>query len=400
MLNFDNIRHKTKANETMSFEFATANRIIFGRGVLNEIGQFAAGYGQSALVITGNNPQRAAALLNRLKEAAINYHAFPVLDEPTIETARAGVSMVKEYGCEMVIGCGGGSAVDMAKAVAALAANPGDPLDYLEVIGKAQPLHNPPLPCIAIPTTAGTGSEVTRNAVLASPEHRVKVSLRHPLMLPKIALIDPELTQSMPPSVTASTGMDALTQNIEPYVSNAANPLTDAFSRDGIQRAGRSLRQAYAHGDDLNAREDMALAALMGGLALANAKLGAVHGFAGVLGGMYNAPHGNICAALLAPVMEVNLRAMQSREPQHPALLRYEEIAWWLTGNSNAAAEDGIAWVKATAARFQIRPLSKYGVRQADFPAIIAKSARASSMKGNPIVLTHDELAEILTMAL
>jgi alcohol dehydrogenase class IV len=384
----------------MSFEFATATRIIFGRGTLKDTGTLAATFGKKVLVVTGSGSKRAAPLMTLLMAKGIAFEFFAVTGEPTIEMARAGVEAVKKHGSELVIGFGGGSAIDTAKAIAALAANPGDPLDYLEVIGKALPLVNPPLPCIAIPTTAGTGSEVTRNAVLASKEHNVKVSLRHPLMLPKIALIDPVLMHSLPPEVTASTGMDALTQNIEPYVSNAANPMTDAFAREGIQRAAKSLLRAYAHGADLAGREDMALAALMGGLALANAKLGAVHGFAGVLGGMYNAPHGDICAALLPPVMEINIRAMQQREASHPALKRYQEVATWLTQNPEASLEDGVTWVRDTAKKLQIKPLSTYGIRQEDFPEIIEKSSRASSMKGNPIVLTNDELAEILTMAL
>ncbi|MCU0514848.1 MAG: iron-containing alcohol dehydrogenase [Anaerolineae bacterium] len=383
----------------MNFEFATAGRIIFGRGSIEQAAALAGSLGTRALVVTGDNPQRAAPLTERLSAAGMPWVAFPVVDEPSIEVARAGVQQVQQHGCDVVIGCGGGSALDTAKAVAALAANPGDPLDYLEVIGQALPLVNAPLPCIAIPTTAGTGSEVTRNAVLSSAEHGVKVSLRHPLMLPRIALIDPALMQSLPPAATAATGMDALTQNIEPYVSNAANPLTDAFCREGIQRAARSLRQAVAHGDDLHAREDMALAALLGGLALANAKLGAVHGFAGVLGGMFKAPHGDLCAALLAPVMQVNLAALAARAPQHPARPRYEEIARWLTGDEHAGAEDGLLWVRATAQRCGIRGLAAWGIPAAARDEVVAKAARASSMKGNPIVLTDAELHEALELA-
>ena len=197
--------------------------------------------------------------------------------------------------------------------MAALLTNEGDLSDYLEVVGKGRPLQNPAAPCIAVPTTAGTGAEVTYNAVLGVPDQHVKVSMRSPLMLPRWAIVDPLLTHSMPPELTASTGLDALTQLIEAFVSNKANPLTDGVCREGLQRAGRSLRRAFEDGSDAEAREDMSLASLFSGMALANAKLGAVHGFAGPLGGMTDAPHGVICGKLLPYVMQANVRALQDR---------------------------------------------------------------------------------------
>jgi alcohol dehydrogenase class IV len=302
--------------------------------------------------------------------------------------------------CDLVISIGGGSVVDTGKAIAALMTNPGDLLDYLEVIGKGKALTQASAPFIAIPTTAGTGAEVTRNAVLASPEHHVKVSLRSPLMLPRLALVDPELTYSLPPELTASTGLDALTQVIEPFVSVRANPMADAFCREGMRRAARSLRRACDDGDDASAREDMSLASLFGGLALANAGLGAVHGFAGVIGGMFDAPHGAICARLLPYVMEVNLRALEERAPEGDALHRYDEIAQILTGKDEASAMDGVTWVRELCEALNIPPLATYGMRQADWPAVVEKSAVASSMKGNPIQLTSDEMEEILGKAL
>jgi alcohol dehydrogenase class IV len=204
----------------------------------------------------------------------------------------------------------------------------------------------------------------------------------------------------MPPAVTASTGLDALTQVMEPYVSNKANPLTDALCREGMQRAARSLRRAYENGDDATARQDMALASLCGGLALANAKLGAVHGFAGPLGGMFPAPHGVICARLLPPVMAVNVRALQERAPDHPALARYDEIARILTGQLEARASDGVNWVRDLYQALNIPSLSNYGLSTADFPEVIAKSQRASSMQGNPLPLTDAELHQALEQAL
>jgi alcohol dehydrogenase class IV len=299
-----------------------------------------------------------------------------------------------------VIGFGGGSALDASKAIAALATNPGEALDYLEVVGKAQPLINVPLPIIAIPTTAGTGSEVTRNAVLLSPEKRVKVSLRHALMLPRLAVIDPLLTYSVPAGLSASTGMDALTQLIEPYLSVAANPITDSFCLEGITRATRSLRQVFQDGSNAAAREDMAFASLLGGMALANARLGAVHGFAGPLGGMFPAQHGDICARLLPVVMGANLRALRERKPDSNTLQRFERIASILTGNPHASAEDGIDWLDETCHLFSISSLGAHGVRVQDIPEVVAQARSASSMKGNPIELTDKELAEILQESL
>jgi alcohol dehydrogenase class IV len=228
----------------------------------------------------------------------ITGESFPIHGEPTVDLVRHGTRLARDTGCDLVIALGGGSAIDAGKAIAALLANGGDPLDYLEVVGQAKPLSRPSAPFIAIPTTAGTGSEVTRNAVLASPEDGVKASLRSPHMLPALAVVDPELTLDLPQALTASTGLDALTQLIEPYVSNRANPMTDLYCVEGLRVAASALRRAWRDGHDLAARTDMSFASLLGGLALANAGLGAVHGFAAPLGGMFDAPHGALCATL------------------------------------------------------------------------------------------------------
>jgi len=304
----------------MRFEFATATRILFGAGTVREVAPRAATLGRRCLVVVGSTVERCALLLEELSAHGVETVTFNVPGEPTIEMVLAGVQRARQNGCDVVIGLGGGSVLDTGKAIAALLTNGGELLDYLEVIGRGRPLTEASAPYIAIPTTAGTGAEVTRNAVLGSPEHCIKVSLRSPLMLPRLAVVDPELTHSLPPAVTASTGLDALTQLMEPYVSNSANPLTDAVCRDGMQRVARSLRRAYHDGRDAAAREEMALASLFGGLALANARLGAVHGLASPLGGLVSAPHGAICARLLPYVMQVNLRALQSRAPESPAL--------------------------------------------------------------------------------
>ncbi|MBC8447053.1 MAG: iron-containing alcohol dehydrogenase [Chloroflexi bacterium] len=384
----------------MRFEFATATRIVFGAGTLREVGPLAAAMGSRALVVTGRTPARAQPLLDLLAAQGLKTVTFSVSGEPTTAVARQGTQRAREAGCDLIIGIGGGSVLDTGKAIAALLTNGGGPLDYLEVIGRGQPLTQPAAPYIAIPTTAGTGAEVTRNAVLLSPQHRVKVSLRSPLMLPRLALVDPELTYTMPPEVTASTGLDALTQVMEPFVSYKTNPLTDGLCREGMRRAARSLRRAYERGDDAAARQDMALVSLCGGLALANAGLGAVHGFAGPLGGMFPAPHGAVCAALLPHVMAVNVRALRERAPDSGALRRYDEMARILTGDERATAAAGVAWVQELCAALHVPPLSAYGLTAADLPLLIEKAAASSSMKGNPIALTVEEMREILTRAL
>lgn len=378
------------------FEFATANKIIFGAGKLNELGKQVEGRAKRLLLVRG----KSSDAIPRVREilSALDILEFEVHGEPTVDVAREGVKAA--HGCDLVIGIGGGSVMDTGKAIAALAANPGDVLDYLEVVGKGGALVNAPLPYIAIPTTAGTGSEVTRNAVLESPEHGVKVSLRSPLMLPSIALVDPELTYSLPPAITASTGLDALTQLIEPFVSVKSNPMTNAICREGMRHAARSLRRAYENGADKEAREGMSLASLFGGLALANAALGTVHGFAGPLGGMLHAPHGAICARLLPLVMDANIKALQTRQPEHPALARYAEVAQILTDDKNATVSDGVTWVSALVHDLNIPALSAYGMTREHFPEAVEKTMKASSTKGNPIPLTEAELMGILEDAL
>ncbi len=383
----------------MRFDFVTAAKIVFGAGALKELGMLVAPLGKRVLLVTFKNPERALPAVELLKAHNLEVTVFPTDGEPTIQMARDGVRIATEAGCDVVIGFGGGSAMDTAKAIAALMTNTGDPLDYLEVIGRGQPIKKASLPFIAIPTTAGTGSEVTSNAVLASPEHQVKVSLRSPLMLARIALVDSTLTYSSPPEVTAQSGLDALTQVIEPYTSNKANPLTDAICKEAIQRAAGALQQAYEHPDDASAREDMSFVSLSGGLALANAKLGAVHGFAGIFGGMFDAPHGGICARLLPFVMDVNVRALRQRQPEADYLRRYELVAQLLTGDERATAEDGVKWVYRLTQTLNIPGLSSYGMSDNDLSTIIEKSVGASSMQGNPIKLTSEEMRAILTAA-
>jgi alcohol dehydrogenase class IV len=381
------------------FELTTASRIVFGAATLPEAGPAARAIGQRALVVVGSVTASKERLLGILEEHGVSSIVVPVAAEPTTETVSAAKSLALEAAVDLVVGLGGGSALDTAKAVAALTPNPGDVVDYLEVIGRGQALGAAPLPVIAIPTTAGTGSEVTRNAVLGSLEHRVKVSLRSPLMLPRLALVDPDLTLGLPRGITATTGLDALTQLVEPFVCRTPNPLTDGFCREGMSRVVRSLRKACESADDRDAREDMSLAALLGGLALANARLGAVHGIAGPFGGLYSAPHGATCAALLPHVMEANLRALRARQPGHPALERYADVARLLTGRATATADDGVAWVFELCADLGVPGLRAYGLEPEGFTDLAVRSARASSMQGNPVELTQHEIVEVLRRA-
>lgn len=380
-----------------SFEFATANQIIFGAGKINELGKYIEGNARRLLLVSGQSSDAIPRVKKILAQLNISVTEFEVHGEPTLQIIRAGVESAREH--DMVVAVGGGSILDTGKAVAALVTNHGDILNYLEVIGKGQPLVHAPLPFIAIPTTAGTGSEVTRNAVIESPEQNIKVSLRSPLLLARVALIDPELTYSLPPAITATSGLDALTQLIEPFVSVKANPMTDAICREGMRHAASSLRRAYENGADREARQAMSLAALFGGLALANAGLGAVHGFAGPLGGMLHAPHGALCARLLPWVMDTNIRALQARDPEHPSLRRYEEIARILTGDASASAHDGVTWTMQVVNELQIPKLSNYGMSEGQFPEAVEKTLQASSFKGNPIALNKKELTKILEQA-
>ena len=378
----------------MRFEFQTATRIVFGEGTAGSLPDLVRSLGTRPLVVTGASGERAAWLVS-----ALSAETLRVAGEPTVDLVREGARRVENAACDLILSLGGGSAIDAGKAIAAVATNGGEPLEFLEVVGKGRAILAAPLPFIAVPTTAGTGSEVTRNAVLGSAEHGVKASLRSPLMLPQVALVDPELTYQLPPRVTATTGLDALTQLIEPYVSRRANPLADAVCVEGIRRLRGALGRAYHDGLDREARHDMALASLFGGLALANAGLGIVHGFAAVLGGSSKAPHSALCAALLPHGMAANVDALRARAPQHPALERYGAIARLLTGRNQASAEDGIEWVHALCAELNVGSLGTWGIAEADFPGLVEKAARASSMQANPLALTDEELLAVLSAA-
>jgi alcohol dehydrogenase class IV len=393
------------------FEFAVPGRIIFGPGSVAEAGPavlaLASKRGEGAglghkprlLLVSGGNEVRLASLVASLDAAGIEHISFEIRREPRFEDARAALELARLSDCELVLGFGGGSALDLAKAVASLLANPGDPLDYAEVIGGGKALAEPSLPCIAVPTTAGTGSEATRNAVLSSSEKGVKVSLRSPTMLPRLAIVDPELAYSLPPRVTAETGMDALTQLLEPMVCSSPNTLVDALCREALPLVAPALLRACRNGNDAEARSDMAYASLSGGMALANARLGAVHGIAGPLGGAFPIPHGAACAALLAPTCEANVAALRSRAPESPVLARYAEIAALVGGGPSLRAEDLAPALRDLASRLEIRPLRAFGISESAFPGLAVKAAASSSMKGNPIALLPLEIEAILEKA-
>lgn len=382
----------------MEFDFTPPQRILFGRGKASACGEFAVGFGKRALLVRGGSTD-LKIVTESMETAGVKWQEVRISAEPDIERVCQAVEAGREFGCQLVIGCGGGSVIDTAKAVGALLANPGEIMDYLEVVGKNQPLRNPSLPVIALPTTAGTGSEATRNAVMMVPEQRVKVSLRSPSMLPRVAIIDPELTLSLPADITASTGLDALAQVFEPYVSRKANQMTDQFCRGGLEKVGKALPAAVERGDDIGARTEMAWVSLMGGMALANAGLGAVHGFAAPLGGMYSAPHGAVCGRLLPAVTAVNIRALREREPQNPVLGRYDEAAAWLTGQSHASADDAIRWLEDLVEHLHVPRLREYGLEESGFEELVEKALQSSSMKGNPIDLTREECKEILAVS-
>lgn len=392
------------------FEFATPERVVFGPGVVAQAGALVASLVNPTppaersvspvLLVTGRDPRRADPVRESFRKAGLAWTEFAVSGEPRVSEAQAGAHQAIAAGTGCVVSCGGGAVIDLGKAISALATHPGDPFRFLEIIGLGLPLENAPLPFVAVPTTAGTGAEATRNAVLTSPEHSLKVSLRSPRMVPRVALIDPELALGLPPGLTACTGLDALAQLLEPWVGSRANGLTDACCREGLPRMARSLSRAIADGNDLQARTDLAFGAFLSGLALAHSGLGAVHGLAGPIGGRFQAPHGAVCAALLGPVWRANVETLRRTEPDHPALERYREAAGWLTGSKKASIDDGHRWITESVAAWTVPRLGEQGITAAEFPALIHAAQASSSMKGNPIRLPDTVLGGILAEAL
>ncbi|HOX42092.1 MAG TPA: iron-containing alcohol dehydrogenase [Myxococcota bacterium] len=383
----------------MAWEFASAGRVLFGPGVSAEVPRLAAGLGRRALLVHGRRAAPAEPLAAGLAAEGLAVERLAVPGEPEVAWVDQAAERARAAGVELVVSLGGGSVLDAGKAIAGLVANGGQALDYLEGLGRGQALGRPALPQVAVPTTAGTGSEVTRNAVLGSPSHRRKASLRSHHLLPRLAVVDPALGLSLPPEITAASGLDALTQLLEAFVCARANPLVDALCREGLARSARSLRRACQAPGDLAARTDLSLAALLSGLALANAGLGAVHGLAGVLGGLLGAPHGALCAALLPHALRVNTRALRARDPQAPALAKLREAAGLLTGQAGAGPEDLADWAERLTTDLEVPRLRRLGLAPEAHAEVAAQAATASSMKANPVALDLAELVEILRAA-
>jgi alcohol dehydrogenase class IV len=383
----------------MDFNFSTANKIIFGDGAIQSLPDIVQGLGKNVLFIRGKEKPDPSILFSILKKANLNYANYSVYQEPDADTINSAVDLGREEKCDFVIGFGGGSVLDTGKAVAALLNNKGQLLDYLEVVGKGLPLKNPSKPFIAIPTTAGTGSEVTRNAVISVKEKNVKVSMRNAYLLPEVALVDPQFTYKIPKNITATTGMDAFTQVLEPYVSKNNNPMVDIFCQEGIRTASSYILRAYENGNDIEARIKMSWVSLLGGLSLANAKLGAVHGFAGPIGGMFSVPHGSVCASLLPSVFSINAQIVSDRKNNSQLISRFSDIARWVSGNEKANIAEGVEALRAIAEKLNIPKLSDFGIKKSDFREIIKKSKNSSSMKGNPIQLTDAEMEKILDLS-
>ncbi len=384
----------------MNFTFATAGRIRFGAGAADEVAPSASSIGQRWLVIAGSSGHGKERIVEQLECSGCTVELIQHSGEPSTGDITTYSSLVADFEPDGVLAMGGGSVIDTAKALAALSVNPGTPLDYLEVVGRGQPFAHDPLPLLAVPTTAGTGAEVTKNAVLSVDGLSQKVSLRDERLLPKHAFIDPELAMSMPPAVTAATGLDALTQVIEPYLSKFGNPMTDALSSEGLRNGAWALLRAYRDGSDLEARTAMSLTSLLGGLALANSKLGAVHGFAGPIGGRFPAPHGAICGRLLPVAFEVTARALAQRSTDDRLRAGPRQVAALLTGKLDATVEHGTGFLQQLVEDLSVPSLSTWGVDRSDVPSVVDAAMVSSSMTGNPIELTRDETVEIMERCL
>jgi len=391
-----------------TFEFRSVGRIIFGRGEFARIGESAAEMGASAMVVSNAGERGDGGLVDRLGEllaaVGVRHEFYRQRGEPRVVDVEQALRIAREAGADFVIGLGGGSAIDAAKAVAGLLTNGGGPLDYMEIIGKGRKITRRAAPWIAVPTTAGTGAEVTRNAVIASPENHFKASIRGAELLASVAIVDPRLGAPVRAEITARAGADALCQLIESYTSNRAQPITDALGARGMALAARSLLKAYRDGSDLDAREDMAMAALLGGITLTNAGLGAVHGFAAPLGANFPVPHGTVCGTLLPHVMRANIAALRRESPEHAALSRYAAVGRALTGRRGLgdaeAIDAGLTFVEELIGGLGLPALGEFGLAHDRVGQMVELAARSSSIRYNPVKLSDDILAEVLTAAM
>lgn len=379
------------------FAFATATEIQFGRGQAKNAVKRVAGLGHHVLLIHGRHAVRSEWLSAALAGQGCTVTIFAVPTEPDLDLIEQGVAIARHAGAQVVVALGGGAVIDAGKAIAALAPATQGIMAHLEVVGQGLPLDHAPLPFVAMPTTAGTGAEVTRNAVITVPEHRRKVSLRDARTLPTLAIVDPALTDAAPRDVTLASGLDAITQVIEPFVCTRANLLTDALCRNAIPR-GLTALIGLMQDEDPDARDDMAWVSLCGGLALANAGLGAVHGLAGPLGGLTGAPHGAICGVLLPHALIANRDKVSD-----PVLAeRLDQVGRWIGaafGQPQAsvaqAAEMLATWSRAAG----LPSLTALGIDRAAQQAAATAAASSSSMKANPAKLDAVDLMKLMEAA-
>lgn len=381
-----------------TLSFMTATEILFGRGQGAEVPARVAALGRRVMLVHGATAARSEWLAKALVAEGCEVTRFAIASEPDLATIEAAVSTAREAKAEVIVALGGGAVIDAGKAIAALSPATRPILDHLEVVGKGLPLDNAPLPFVALPTTAGTGAEVTRNAVIGVPEHRRKVSLRDARMLPRLAVVDPALTDGCPRDITLASGLDAITQVIEPYVCTRANRMTDALCRDAIPRGLATLMRLMER-EDAAARDEMAWVSLCGGLALANAGLGAVHGLAGPLGGLSGAAHGAICGVLLPHVLMANQRAVTN----YSLAERLDQVAAWIgaaCGLPSNASFDATAQRLAEWSRENGLPsLSALGVDAETRGFAAQAAASSSSMKANPAILPASDLERIMEAA-
>jgi alcohol dehydrogenase class IV len=391
------------------FSLARFPRIEFGAGTIERLPGIAAGFGERALLITGaaslQQSSRWEPLQQGLRQAGIRWEHTTVSGEPSPGLVDAVVKQFRDSQPDVVIAIGGGSVLDAGKAIAGLLRTGDSVMDHLEGVGPEKPYTGPAVPFIAAPTTAGTGSEATRNAVLSiQGEHGFKKSFRDERLVPEYAVVDPDLLSGCPPEQIAANGMDALTQLMESYVSTRANRITDALAVDGIRTARDSLLALYENPAAASvARAGMAYAALLSGITLAQTGLGSVHGLASPLGAFFPIPHGVVCGTLVAAATRVNIEAMMAREPENPALEKYARLTGLLCGTRFSDAQNVHAvlidflenWIR----QLNIPRLGRFGVKAKDFARIVAHS-RGSSMKTNPVVLTDGEIAAILQQRL
>jgi hypothetical protein len=375
------------------FGIAAPGRILFGRGEAAKAVGLIVEYGQRGVVVHGAQAARAAWLIDGLRGAGANVLALSCAGEPTLAILEAALTAARGHGAQWVVGLGGGAALDLGKAVAGLAPGTTSPMDHLEVVGRGLPLSARPLPFIAIPTTSGTGAEATKNAVIGIPEHGRKVSLRDDRMLARLAIVDPALTDGSPRAVTLASGLDAITQVIEPYVCTRANAFTDALTLPAIQLGINALIRLM-QGEEARARDEMAWVSLCGGLALANAGLGAVHGLAGVIGGRVPSPHGAICGVLLGPVLAVNRDRATG-----VAQARLDQVCGIVAAALGVTPQTAPAGLARWATAAGLPTLAALGLDPADHAVVAAAALASSSMKGNPAVLSAAELIEVLNLA-